>query len=101
MTAGYVMLLVELRSGDFHPHAGSYVLSYDADAESGRGRLTTTRDPGKAKTWPTSEDATKAWTVTSRTRPVRSDGRPNRPLTAWSVEIMPLGDALAAELRHG
>jgi hypothetical protein len=39
-------------------------------------------------------DAFILWRTIPQSRPVREDGAPNRPLTAFSVEIIPLEDAI-------
>lgn len=75
---------------DAHELDGLYLQDYDLDAFDGRGTATWTPYPTRALTWPSAADAMKAWRTVSTTRPVREDGQPNRPLTAFHVEITSL-----------
>lgn len=63
-----------------------YVLSYDLEAFAGLGDVQYTTDPARAMTWPDLESFHRAYTSVSMVRPTRDDGRPNRPLTALTVE---------------
>ena len=49
--------------------------------------LTTTRE--LALDWPDAAQAMTAWNTVSSQRPRRPDGRPNKPLTALTVEVQP------------
>jgi hypothetical protein len=49
--------------------------------------LTTTR--ALALDWPDAAKAMEAWNTVSNQRPRRPDGRPNKPLTALTVEVEP------------
>jgi hypothetical protein len=75
-----------------HPSAGSpagqFLMSYDPDAHQGRGYACWTDDIGVAMKFKTSGDAWLFWRKPSKVRPIRPDGRPNRPLTAFSVEVI-------------
>jgi len=66
----------------------AWVESY-RDTPCGRGDLKVTRDPAKALRFPDAAKAMEFYRRQSKTRRWRSDGRPNRPLTAYSVEIVP------------
>ena len=71
----------------------TYVVCYDPtrrlpDGSYDGGILEVTIDPEKALVLPTVEAAFELWRKEGCG--VRSwDGKPNRPLTAWTVEIMP------------
>jgi hypothetical protein len=67
-----------------------WVRSYDPDAYWGRGHIEMTTDPRQAKMYADAKEATADWRTVSHVRPVRPDGKPNRPLTAFTVEIRPL-----------
>lgn len=54
------------------------------------GRVTFTTDPRKAKTFINAVDAWECWRQQSSTIPLRPDGEPNRPLTAFHAEITTL-----------
>ena len=72
-----------------------YLHTYDIEAHDGRGAATVTADYTKAVQFASSHEALAAWRAQSKTRPTRADGKPNRPLTALSVELMPLSAAKA------
>ena len=73
-----------------------YLKTYDVEAHGGRGDATFTDDPNDALCFPNAAEALKAWQTRSVTRPDRPDGKPNRPLTAFTVEIMSLPESAAA-----
>lgn len=72
--------------------AALYLKSYDLDADDGRGDVTLTSDPGEALRFKDVREALEAWKAPSTVRPIRPDGRPNRPLTAWTAELMRVED---------
>jgi hypothetical protein len=78
----------ELQGRD--PAEGQYLQSMDFEAHGGRGHMTTTRDVRKAMLFLTAGDAMAYWQTQSKTVPLRDDGKPNRPLTAYTIDI---GDA--------
>ena len=49
--------------------------------------LTTTRE--LALDWPDAGEAMKSWNTVNGQRPRRPDGKPNKPLTALTVEVQP------------
>jgi hypothetical protein len=81
MTGPVVIQLVALANGAPSVNAGEYILDYQP---IGRGILTSTPDRARAKRFPDSAHAHAYW---RQAHGVRSDGQPNRPLTAWTVEI--------------
>jgi len=64
---------------------GDYLEWADPDANNGMGDDRWTSDIDKAKKFATFADATACWQAQSAVNPIRPDGKPNRPLTAWSV----------------
>ena len=76
---------------------GSYVATYDPDAFDGLGHATFTEDPYLAATFASFERALEFWQAQSKVRPLRDDGKPNRPLTALSVEIVSIADSKETE----
>jgi len=82
-----MMRIIGLANGAKHPYAGQYLKAYDPD-DGVHGRIEVTRDPTKALELPRSE-LIALWRQSSKTIPLRPDGQPNRPLTAFSVEIRP------------
>jgi hypothetical protein len=67
--------------------AMGYLVSADPDANGGRGSEEWTSDSSKAKRFEFQE-AFETWRRQSNLVPVRDDGKPNRPLTAYAVEFV-------------
>lgn len=68
----------------------TFVRSYDPNGIAGQeliGLLTVTRDPSEALRFPDQVAAWMCWKQTSTVMPTRPDGRPNRPLTAWTIRV--------------
>ncbi len=64
---------------------GCYLASYDPEANDGSGEAHWTPDPAQALTFGTTGEALACYRAVPRNRPVRKDGKPNRPLTMFSV----------------
>lgn len=72
--------------GDFDLGKKGYYLSkFNPEANNGRGYIETTRILEKAMRFNTLEEVMETWKTQSKTLPLRSDGKPNRPLTAFSM----------------
>lgn len=87
----YVMRIVGLVRGGATPHDGRYVVEFDAGPVGlplGECVLRTSRNIEHARRYATREDAHYAWRSMDIREPTRPDGRPNRPLTVFSVEIL-------------
>lgn len=69
---------------------GWYLAVFDPDAYEGRGHSQWTDQLALAIQFETFEAAFETWRVTSSIRPTRDDGKPNRPLTAFNIEIKPI-----------
>jgi hypothetical protein len=65
--------------------SGQYLREFDLEFAGGIGSATWTPDISEAHAFPTFEAAFNTWRATSATCPLRDDGRPNKPLTAYSV----------------
>lgn len=65
---------------------GLLVVGCDVDAYDGLGFAELTADVTKAKTFPNAAAAMAYWRRQSTVRPLRADGKPNRPLTAYTME---------------
>jgi len=68
--------------------AGEYVRDYEPEKHGGRGEATFTRDLARAKTFPDVESAWRFIGQRPRSRPTRPDGKPNRPLMAFTLQII-------------
>jgi hypothetical protein len=92
-----VIRCVDLVGKARHPSRGmpthQYLLSYDPEAYNGRGFAEWTNDIERAMRFRTAGEAWMLWRRPSRVRPVREDGQPNRPLTAFSIEVLREEDA--------
>lgn len=66
---------------------GPYLEWSDPDAKDGFGDDRWTNDLARAKRFATFSDAAECWKAQSKVRPIRDDGKPNRPMTAYSVSI--------------
>jgi hypothetical protein len=64
---------------------GSYLASYNPEGAAGNGIAQWTSDPAQAMTFPTSEAAAACYRAVPLNRPLRPDGKPNRPLMRFSV----------------
>jgi hypothetical protein len=96
MTNRYVLRVVECVSGVPTPFDGLYVKAYDPSfwppgEEYDGGLAEFTDDPNDALHFPDVFDALEKWREAFG---MREDGRPNRPLTAWTCEVLPLEIAL-------
>lgn len=69
------------------PEYGDYLEWFDVNAKKGFGDDRWTDEVKKAMKFETFMDAATAWKTQSKKRPFRDDGKPNRPLTAYSVTI--------------
>jgi len=66
---------------------GEYLMRADIEAYDGRGYAEFTKKVKKAKRFASYDEAFEFWRAQSKTRPLRPDGRPNRPLTAFNITI--------------
>lgn len=64
---------------------GKFLQRFDAEARSGKGDIRWTDDKDKALRFHDVGEALKTWKTVSAVNPLRGDGQPNRPLTAYSV----------------
>lgn len=69
---------------------GGFVSAYDPDAFGGHGDVAVTQDLQEAIQFPDPHLAAKFYRRRSHLRPTRGDGQPNRPLTALTVQILPV-----------
>lgn len=67
---------------------GLFLMSYDPEAHDGRGDAAWTADPAKALKFESVLDALHFWKQVPASRPVRPDGKPNRPLTAFTITLV-------------
>lgn len=73
----------------------SFLKAFDVEAHDGWGMADDTPDPDEAFKFRSSREAMDAWRAIPSCRPTRPDGRPNRPLTAFTIEVVLLVQAKA------
>jgi hypothetical protein len=73
-------------------HVGQALAFYDPDSYFGAGEFRFTSDPTEAIRFPSAADAFDEWKRVSTVRPIRHDGKPNRPLSAFTLKVMPIED---------
>jgi len=86
----YVIRNVELVGQDLgveSPPAGLYLSYYDPDAVNGYGAADWTDDPAKALHFDNPQQAFVLWHRQGTIQPLRPDGKPNRPLTAFTIMV--------------
>jgi hypothetical protein len=76
-------------AGTYMP-INSWVKDFDVNANGGRGNVSFTKSPSFAKKFASVGEAFSAYRMQSTLEPFRDDGLPNRPLTAYTVEIRKL-----------
>lgn len=88
MTNKIVLIrLVEHMTGLGHPLDGLWLKSYDPDGNHGAGAIIGTEHRAEAMRFPDMAAAMAFWRKPSSARPMRLDGLPNRPLTAFTIEV--------------
>lgn len=80
-----ILMCAGFASGNYCPVEGHYLKSYDPEAFDGRGDAEFTTTRSEAMRFSDAGEALELWRAVPKSRPVRPDGKPNRPLTAFSV----------------
>jgi len=82
------LVLVSLADGttDGVP-VGCYLAAYDPEGNDGHGVASWTQDPDEALTFATGAEATACYRTVPHARSLRADGRPNQPLTMFTVML--------------
>lgn len=79
--------IVSRATGERSEADGLWLKSYDPDGKLGMGEMVFTENRSDAKEYPTSREAIEEWKRISTTHPIRLDGKPNRPLTQFTIEV--------------
>ena len=82
------------------PYKGKYLQWYDPNGDELKDIGGWTDDPLKAMLFDSAEEALVCWRQVRTVDPVRPDGRPNRPLTAFSVIISQVQLQRESEVRR-
>jgi len=73
-------------------HIGKFLEMYDPEFQGGHGMVSWSHSIIRAKQYPTKVEAWADWSAIPASRPIRDDGKPNRPLTSFSIEVLPTSD---------
>lgn len=82
-----LMRCVELIGAPEQPDKGKWLMSFDPNGNDGFGAIVWTDMKEAAKVFDSTSDALEFWAQRSTVRPDRDDGRPNKPLTAYTVSL--------------
>ena len=72
------------------PYDGQYVKEWNATKDV----LVTTTNILEAKRYPSIIEAREDWMQVDQRHPLRPDGRPNRPLTGYSITFDPIPEGV-------
>lgn len=89
-----VRILYAATGGPPTEHDGRYVVSWNPHTRVDKLDIVTTNGPSEARLWTNNRDCFAEWKTISNVQPKRPDGKPNRPLTAMSIQIEPWEDSL-------
>jgi len=70
-----------------HPDGVCYLTSFDPDYGDGRGHIAVTSYVSRARRFADAVEGWQEWRRESTVQPLRPDGLPNRPLTAYTVSF--------------
>lgn len=73
--------------GYAEPPKAQWLAYNNVDAHDGRGHCEWTSNKARAIRFDDAKAALEEWRRQSTVRPLRPDGKPNRPLTAYTVTI--------------
>jgi hypothetical protein len=66
---------------------GEYLHRYDPEGEDGMGTFVWTKDRNQAMLFEDALAVLKLYQTVPGNRPWRDDGKPNKPLTAFNIEV--------------
>lgn len=74
------------------PFIGQYLKSYNPNADHSKPLAEWTATLDEAMSFDSVADALACWKQVRTIDPIRKDGKPNRPLTAFTVEVRKIDD---------
>ena len=83
-----VVVVRGLADGGRTPHDDRYVVRWNQHTRFGTCDIDTTAEREKAKHFTNAGEVFAQWKTTSQVQPRRRDGKPNRPLTGLTIEII-------------
>jgi hypothetical protein len=90
MKSSLVIRVINFVNGEHCPIAGQYLMSFDFDAFEGQGFGTFTDRISEARRFEDMTAALEFWRTQSTVLPLRPDGKPNRPFTCTTIELIPV-----------
>jgi hypothetical protein len=88
---GFALKCIARADGVPGEFAGQYLARCEIDGHDGAGLFEWTADPEMAHRFATTTEAWECWRRQSTTHPTRRDSLPNRPMTAYTIQITPWG----------
>lgn len=88
MAPKVVMKVWGRTNGSWIPERDTYLKSYDPEAFDGIGHAEFTADIKDALVMQDTAEFFRIWSAIPQNRPTRADGSPNKPLTAYDVEVV-------------
>lgn len=82
--------IVSDATGTWQPEKPTYLKSYLPSGNRGDGMIEFTDNPRQAMSFTSARGAMALWSAQSKLRPYGDDGKPNKPLTAYTVEVISL-----------
>ena len=86
----YVIRIVGLAAGGYTGYEGQYVQRLHFVGGDREAVLDATHFQFRALQFPSVVEAMEFWRQVEPRQPIRPDGKPNRPLTTFTVEVKPL-----------
>lgn len=83
-----VMKMWGTANGGPTPYDGQFLKAFDFEAHDGIGEITMTTDIAEAMQFPSMVEQFEFYRTVPKCKPIREDGRPNRPMTASNWEII-------------
>lgn len=84
---GYIIAVLGIANNDEWFDPPRYLRSWDVEAHDGRGDADLTERLADAHVFASFQEAFDTWRSVPKCRPLRADGEPNRPLTAFHVSV--------------
>lgn len=95
----FVIRIIGAADGRHTKHDGRYLVGVDLDARGGRGTVTSSPEIRTAHRFEHAAEALEYWRRIAPRHQWRPDGEPNRPLTAYTVEVISEHCACTREAR--
>ena len=85
---GKMVMVMEAFADGRRFHPGVFLKSFDFNANNGSGSWEFTRHIEEAMKFSNVEAGLRYWNTVCPSRPVRVDGKPNKPLTMFTISLI-------------